>query len=450
MPFSRPPQSTPSGQPDNQQWDRRSFLAASAGLPLALGSSRCATLRSQHWLEIPGSGVNVGVQEDLSFQTYDRDGQIIWRTSPRKKPLAVATGPGGGRRTFPLGQATQRTAETLSRGRHRGYRVRLRDFPDADAEIELLLVLDPDLDELLVQVRQTGGDTRIREIRHLYRFEKPTAEGGYLVVPHGSGYLVDARDPQTLKPQLDSSRRSDNVVGNRYTLPLFGMVKDRHTIYQIVETHWDCSVDVEHRPGEYSSLDFHWLASLNHLSYPRRMLIRFATDLDYVGMAKQCRRYVQQTGLFRTLREKARHTPATDRYLKGLEYRWVAWVPGQHRQAFTDLLQFRKRQLDINLFFPKWPSQGYQNTQTPWQADAGWQAFLQTNPVPGGWPALNSVARTAKDEGALVKVMINPNTNVEGTPLYDPSVAPVGEDGKPDPHRALSPYFGPEAVLQRR
>ncbi len=142
MPFSQPHKSRPCGELAKQQWDRRTCLAASAGLPLSLNSLRCTALRSQHWLELPGSGVNIGVEEDLSFQTYGRDGQPIWRTSPRKKPLAVATGPGGRRRTFPLSQATQRTAETLSRGRHRGHRVRLRDFPNADAEIEVLLVLD--------------------------------------------------------------------------------------------------------------------------------------------------------------------------------------------------------------------------------------------------------------------------------------------------------------------
>ncbi len=226
------------------------------------------------------------------------------------------------------------------------------------------------------------------------------------------------------------------------------MVKGRHTIYQIVGTYWDCSVDTEHHPGEYSSLDFHWLASLNHLSYPRRLLIRFGTDLDYVGMAKQYRHYVQKTGLFRTLRDKARETPTTERYQRGLGYRWIAWVPGQHRQALADIFRFHKKRLDVNLFFPKWPSRGYQATETPWQADSVWQAFLQPNPVPGGWSALNSFARTAKGQGALLKVMINPNTNVEGTPLYDASAAPLGEGGKPDSDRSLSPYFGPQVVRQ--
>ena len=444
----RQPTGGPLDESSKQPLDRRTFLVASTGLPLVLNSSRCRTKPAGPWLQLPGNNVNIGVKEDLSFQTYSRNGRLIWETSPHKKPTAVATGSGGERTAFPLEQAAHRQTETSSQDRHRGYRIRLRDFPEVDVEIEILWVLDPQIDELLVQVQQTGGQTAIREVLHLYRFEKPTSQGGYRVIPHGSGYLIDATTPQTLSPQIESSRRSDNVIGNRYTLPLFGLVKGSHSIYQIVESYWDCSVETEHHPGAYSSLDFHWLASLNQLRYPRLLLIRFGADLDYVGMAKQYRRYAQENGFFRTLRDKAKETPATERYLKGFEYRWVAWVPGQHRQALQNIVHFRKQDLNVNLFFPKWPSQGYQSTAAPWEANSGWQAFLQPQPVPGGWRVLNRFAQSVKRHDALLKVMINPNTNVKG--------APLGEDGNPDPHRSLSPYFGPEAVrhaldsLQRR
>lgn len=66
-------------------------------------------------------------------------------------------------------------------------------------------------------------------------------------------------------------------IGYRYTLPVLGMVnRNRDCLYQVVETWWDCSVAVEHLPGERSTLDFNWLPSLGRLGYPRRSLMRFA------------------------------------------------------------------------------------------------------------------------------------------------------------------------------
>ena len=189
------------------------------------------------------------------------------------------------------------------------------------------------------------------------------------------------------------------------------MVKDSYSLYTIVESFWDCSVDSTHVPGERSALDFNWLPSLGEFSYPRRFVMRFDEDLDYVGIAKAYREYAQDQGRFRTLKEKEQLTPALKRYIEGFEYRWIYWQPNREAQILRDIRNFQKEGLKVNLFFPKSPS------GTAEKSDANsWQAFLREEPVPGGWKTLVGQARRARDEGALVKVFINPNANLQGGP----------------------------------
>ena len=38
-------------------------------------------------------------------------------------------------------------------------------------------------------------------VEQLYRIEKPVSDGGYLVLPHGSGYLIPADCPDELPGQ---------------------------------------------------------------------------------------------------------------------------------------------------------------------------------------------------------------------------------------------------------
>ena len=265
-----------------------------------------------------------------------------------------------------------------------------------------------------------------------------------MVVPHGSGYLIDSDTSQ----RLTGSSSRGNVIGGRYTLPVFGMVKGRDTLYQIVETYWDCAVVTQHLPGELSRLDFRWLPSLGRLRYARRSLMRFAEDLDYGDIAKAYRKYAQSQGLFRTLEEKAKETPALKRYVQGFEYRWVHWEPDQEQEVLKDLDRFQKHDLKVNFFFPKWSS----GTSQP-DDFSSWQAFLLDRPVPGGWKTLTRLGEKARARGALLKYFANNNANLQGAPSYDPAKASFNEAGTLNERASfwgdgLSPLFGPGVLKQ--
>ena len=421
-----------------------------------------SSISAERSLKLTGNRVTVEIQADLSLHVHRNSGELLWTTSQDLKPTGIVAPADSNEKeeqTVNLHDAGRRQDEPFDDGDHRGYLIRLSDFSETDVEISLVLALDAASDELLLEVQQTGGQDRLKQVDHLYRLEKPTSDGGYLVVPHGSGYLIPADCPKDLAPYDDyfrkrgtmggNSRRSKNIIGFRYTLPVFGMVKGNDCFYQIVESWWDCSVDVEHLPGDRSSLDFKWLPSLGELRYPRRCLLRFAEGMDHVGIAKVYRAHARKTGLLRTLEEKAEETPAIRRYVNGIEYR-VLWRPDVDKKALVDIRNFRSRGMPLNLFFPKWDSQTYDPaSRKPWNAHAGWQSCLmQEIPVPGGWQRLVRFSRAAKIEGAVVKVMINPNRHVANAPGYDATRRGLDHDGATLGWPGISPCFAQDVTKQ--
>ncbi|MBI2193969.1 MAG: hypothetical protein HYU36_18485 [Planctomycetes bacterium] len=295
-----------------------------------------------------------------------------------------------------------------------------------DVAMEFALALNASTNDLLIQVEQMGGQDTVVTVKHLYRFEKPVADGGYLVLPHGSGYLIPAECPDAIPGQGERG----GLIGARWTLPLFGMVRGKDSLCAMVETWWDCEAQVEHIPNDRSVLDFHWVASLGTLAYPRRLLLRFDTGLDYVGMAKLYRAYARDHGLLRTLGEKAANTPVIRRYVENVLVRWPAWNTEQGSQVLADLRRLPEMGLGVNFFFPKWSSVGYapgRNTGTT--ADSGWQAYLQQCPVPGGWPALADYAGAVRRLGCTIQGFVCPLTNHPEAPDYDEDRWPRDANG---------------------
>lgn len=382
---------------------------------------------------LEGRQIRVRTRDDFGLLIEDRAGQLLWRTSERRSPQLVVAGG----RPLEFRAAGRVRYRRFREGEYRGSRIQLSSFPGTDVAVDLILALHRDRDELLVEAGQAGGRDRVRQIDHLYAIEKPVSQGGYLVLPHGCGYLIPA--------EMAEKFSGTGFVGYRYTLPLFGMVREGHAFYQIVETYWDCSVEAEHRPGEATMLDLNWAASLGELRYPRRFVWHFAEGMDYVGMAKAYRRRARDQGLLRTLDEKAKELPAIRKYVSGFEYRAVAWSGVERKAVLGDLRRWQEQGLRVNLFFPKWASRGFPE-DAGYSADAGWQAFLREEPVREGWTGLAQFAEQARSQDCVIKVMINPNMNTEGSPGYDPARAPVDETGKPLRFPQLSPRFGPEAT----
>ena len=131
------------------------------------------------------------VNDDLRLSVFDGEGKPLWATSTRWPPSATVRTHGGELLTFPLCAARDRIAMSD--------RIRVSRFEGSDVTLEVRFAADASLDELSVEIAQIGGSDAVVSIEHFYRFERPVADGGHMVLPHGSGYLIPADCETTLR-----------------------------------------------------------------------------------------------------------------------------------------------------------------------------------------------------------------------------------------------------------
>ena len=353
----------------------------------------------------------------------DAAGEVLFGSSKKDVPSVTLAD----KRKLALHEATQVEMGLYDDAGFTGHRLNLAGLADTDAQLELVLAMN-DKDTLLVSVEQTGG-ANVREIEHLYRFDKPVADGGYMILPHGSGYLIDSECPDELPGSFVSQK--DDMIGGRWTMPLFGMAHDAMAMCIIVEDWWDCQVKAYHEPGSESALDFNWAPSLGKLAYRRKMKIHFGKEMDHTAMAKLYRQqYAKPQGLVRTLKEKAEVTPTIEPYIERILVRWPAWDPDMRDAILADLKRFRQMGFEVTLFFPKWPSKGFSKERSTGNtADGGWMGWMHPNPVPGGWPELKRFFDEVHELGCLNQAFMNPGCHVPGEPIFDESRIPIDEQG---------------------
>jgi hypothetical protein len=197
------------------------------------------------------------------------------------------------------------------------------------------------------------------------------------------------------------------------------MLRGDHLCYQIVESWWDAKVQVTNASGKGIDLSLDWEPSLGKLTYPRRVLVRFAKGLDHVGMAKAYRRYLIEHGQFSTLNERMEKQPALRKFLSGVEYRWTHRDPARRNEeelVLDNIRRFQAAGIPVTFFYPKWPSVGHRPLEPN---SAWWQAALLDEPSPGGWPALVKFANEVRKLGCPIQVMVTPHPYVSGAPEYD-------------------------------
>ena len=375
-------------------------------------------------VNLRGRTVAVGIDDALRLTVSAPDGAPLWESSGRQPPTVCIAGESGASGRLDLTAARERSVHPFADGPYRGQRIALSGYPGADVALELIAALDAEDDELLIGIEQTGGEHAVQRVEHLYRFERPVAQGGCLVLPHGSGYLVPADCPDALP-----GRGPEPIqVGGRWSLPIFGLTRDGAGLCATVDTWWDAEVRAHHVPGDRSILDFSWADELGTLAYPRRLLVHFARDLDYVAMAKRYRAAARRQGLVRTLEEKADESPRIREYAGNVLFRWTEWNGADAERVLGDLRRLREHDIGANLFYPKW---GGPNGRPPIQNH---QAFLVDEPGDGGWAPMVDFANRARELGCLTQGFIRPCEQSPGVTGYDESFWAVNADGSRSDH----------------
>ena len=385
-------------------------------------------------LELSGKNISVRVNDNLSLTVFQSHTCVLWETSQIHTPTLLGRHPNGEPQRLSFENAEVSRA-SFDDGQYRGYTLSFSDFEGYDVGLEVIFAIDPTADELMIQATPVedrssgiGGTDMVVGLEHFYRFEKPVSDGGYMVIPHGSGYLIPADCPD----ELPGDGHAGGLIGGRWTLPMFGIVRNDDAMCAVVETWWDCDVAVEHQPGAHSTLDFRWAPSLGQLDYPRRFLLRFASGMDYVGMAKRYRDYAREQGLLRTLEEKAAETPTIQHDIESILFRWPAWNPEDGGTVLQEVRRLREMGFGVKFFFPKWSSAGYTPEKgTATTADAGWQSLILKNPVPGGWQRLTEFENAVHQLGCTVQGFINPRGQHPEGPAFDENRWTQDAQGKP-------------------
>ena len=116
----------------------------------------------------------------------------------------------------------------------------------------------------------------------------------------GHGYTVLPRMQGTLVPAGSPIQVVDGILFERDAyMPAFVQVRDNSGYLAIIDTPFDARYWMI---GE--NIEFRFITSLGTMSYPRRMLYRFANNCDYNDFAHIYRDYILERGRLHTLRKK--------------------------------------------------------------------------------------------------------------------------------------------------
>lgn len=240
-------------------------------------------------------------------------------------------------------------------------------------------------------------------------------------------------------------------------MPWFAQVKDGEGYIAIAETPWNAAYDVDHPAGgPYTHVGIRWEPSLGRMNDRRVLQYRLLHRCDHNDICKEYRAYAKETGLLRTLGEKAARTTGVDDLIGCCFVHTGIKTKVQPDSDFYDpaapeqndhLTPFAARAAELKRFHeagvPKlylhldgWAQPGYDN-QHPDCTPACEEA--------GGWSAMKELADTLHDWGYLFGIHDQYRDYYFAAPSFDEAFACRLPDGTIPTHRRWA--GGPQSYL---
>jgi Family of unknown function (DUF5696) len=342
---------------------------------------------------------------------------------------------------------------TLSEWRHEG--------TPLDLKLHLTLCLEGADEELVCDAAAEEQGTVVRQL------DWPTALDAravdYTLLSNGRGNLLP-RDwpkeyfpirPITAQGKVDPADHTvlQSHVIESWSMSWWGFQKGPSALMAIVETPDDGAYQFAHPAGGPTVIGPRWLATLGRFRYPRTVRFCFVERGNYVDLARRYRRYVMDTGLFVSLKEKIARTPGLAdvigvpqtrvsilRDLSPQSDRYDAAHPTNNYTLTTfderarQLREMKGRGVDRALvFISGWPHLGYDH-QHP-------------DPLPppeaaGGWAGLKRLADTCRELGYPFIFHDQYRDYYTDAPSYDPQFAIHEEDNALPAKAAFGSRFG--------
>ncbi|MEG1595339.1 MAG: DUF5696 domain-containing protein [Lachnospiraceae bacterium] len=219
--------------------------------------------------------------------------------------------------------------------------------------------------------------------------------------------------PNTWETELGTLMFGGQMCTAAAYMPWFSQIKDRMGYLAVCEQPWDACYYAEHPAhGPYTHVGIKWIPSLGQMSYRRSIIYTFLADCSYNEICKCYRSYVQETGLFCSLSEKAARVPGVDQLIgSSFLHRGIKTQVMEDSNFFDPnaphknnrLVPFHTRTEEIRHFhelgFQKlylhldgWADPGYDNQHPDYMP-----ACLDA----GGWEGMKELSDTMKECGYL-------------------------------------------------
>ena len=330
-----------------------------------------------------------------------------------------------------------------------------------DLQLFLTVCLEGHNEEVVFDVAAKEQDTVLRQLDWPGALDARDID--YTLLSNGRGTLLPRNWPKEYYPirsitpegriaATDHSVLQSHVIES-WSMSWWGFQKGRAAMMLIVETPDDAAYQFKHPPGGPTVIGPRWRAQLGRFGYTRSVRMAFVADGDYVDLAKRYRRYVMESGLFVSLKEKIARTPI------------VSDLIGT---PHTRLSIFRNRSVDSDRYDTKDPSQNYSLTTFEERARnvrdlkakgferalvfvSGWPRLgydrQHPDPLPppekaGGWAGLKKLVDTCRELGYPVILHDQYRDYYLDAPSYDSQFAVHEEDTSLPPKQFPGSRFG--------
>jgi hypothetical protein len=255
-------------------------------------------------------------ERDLAVSIHA--GPVTWRMVP-SSGQDMLLGAAGDRFWVRLADAGRIQIAPYQTGYATGVRMILDGFrgtgqsaPGAPVNVRVVLTmcLEGADEELVSEALVNEGNAKVKELHW------PTAMDGrgvdYTVLPSDNGTLLPRDWPKLYHP-IQRAAGDHSVIQSHliesWSMSWWGFEKGGSAMIVIVDTPDDAAYTFHHPAGGPTSIGPSWRAQLGRFGYLRSVRMGFFPKGNYVDLAKRYRRYVKDSGLFVSLREKIARQP---------------------------------------------------------------------------------------------------------------------------------------------
>ncbi len=372
---------------------------------------------------------------------------------------------GGEEASLRLADAKQIAIVPYDAGFKTGIKVSLSGWTNKgrnlDLQVYLTVCLEGNNEEVVFDIAAKEQDTVLRQLDWPGALDARDVD--YTLLSNGRGTLLPRTWPKEYYPirsitpegriaTTDHSVLQSHVIES-WSMSWWGFQKGRSAMMLIVETPDDAAYQFKHPAGGPTVIGPRWRAQLGRFGYNRSMRMAFVADGNYVDLAKRYRRYVMESGLFVSLKEKIARTPIVSDLI-GMPHTRVSIL--------------RNRSVDSDRYDTKDPSQNYSLTTFDERAQnlrylkskgfdralvfvSGWPRLgydrQHPDPLPppdkaGGWVGLKKFVDTCRELGFPVILHDQYRDYYLDAPSYDSEFAIHEEDTSVPPKQFPGSRFG--------